>query len=526
MYSVQLELGLLEDASLKFDEAMQGSKANISASYGVACCSLLLANKNIEDGKFGSALEMLSKGIKAISSFVNEECNCTILKLLGDLYSHGYKLPLTVFGGIDLHDIKSKQQFLEKGYVAYESCLETLKQNVTKTGNDLLTSSILSDMASNLMLQAQFQMNRKNEVDEKVLLLLTRAREHYSKAIQLNELDASLWCGLGCSLFHLDQILSQHAFCRAAQLDTQYADAWANLGFSYAERSKFIECEAAINVLTQVADTPLMWILRGIVLEKTATDTSDAVEKFQNASDAYRACLQTSQNQSALLGLASTCRRCGIDAQSTDNIFKNAVKHITSRESYSSLSLFLSASDKEDALPHFLYKIMEIESGKDDIECSVFNDLVEYVENFNQSCSTNYLADEKEQTLNLAQSYVHMNPDDGEGWLRLAKRMVMEFTQLKSPSEHQRNLMIDTVRRANLILKGAVVEPVTVASSSIGNVQKSVVVRAVKATELSDAEVLSSWVQDHVSERESSKCLQRALLLDPENRIARVKLLQ
>ena len=532
---VELELGLLEEAALKFDEVLVNESSNITASFGVASCCLLLATRKIGDGKFGAALDTLTKGIVSLTPFMNEEHrHFCILKLLGDLYSQGFKIPEGAFSKVNLDIISEskymkqvypKKQFLAQGYDVYCKCLDRIQNNTDILGSDLLVASALNDMATNLMLQAHLQMKSNVYLDESTISILSRARDCYTKAIQSNELDASLWCGLGCSLFHLDQMLSQHAFCRAIQLDKNSSDAWANLGFSYADNEKVPQCEAAIDVLTQVADTPLMWILRGFVLEKKTSTLSNVIDNLRNASDAYRACLQTSKMKSALLGLASSCRRFGFHKDC--NEIEKAIQRDASKESHSSASLYLSLSDtKRDEVTFFLQKVMELENGMKDTECCLFDELVRNIEACHRDSSPPHqpLLNE-EFGIDAAQRHVHMNPDDGEAWLKLAKGMLVEFTNLKSPSEQHRSLLIFSVQRANLILKTAITAPVT--SSTPGSLHQSVIIRSVNAALISDAEAMSSWVRGQNEKNgkiKSSQNLQRALILDPENRLARIKI--
>ena len=66
----------------------------------------------------------------------------------------------------------------------------------------------------------------------------------------------------------------------------------------------------AFDCLTQIADTPLMWIGRGLAHEVLAGSEESLVDQdihLMNAADAYRAALQVNQNTAALLGLRCAC---------------------------------------------------------------------------------------------------------------------------------------------------------------------------------------------------------------------------
>ena len=61
--------------------------------------------------------------------------------------------------------------------------------------------------------------------------------------------------------------------------------------------------------LTQVADTPLMWICRAALIEQEAlVRVGDEKLLMSQAADAYRAALQVTKHPSALLGLSLSCR--------------------------------------------------------------------------------------------------------------------------------------------------------------------------------------------------------------------------
>lgn len=547
--TVELELGLLDDAALKFEQVLMDTETSsrFSASYGLASCMLLSANRNIEEGKYGATLNDLIKGIKSLTSFVKDDAHSNficVLKSLGDLYSHGYRIPSPVFVGLKQDKIKgdlcfeSKEDFLKQGELVYMQLLE----KVEKTEMDLkdfddrsLLTAALNDVGTNLLLQARLHCDSLMEesssntpiIDDKAASLLDQSKEFFIRAIESNQLDPISWCGLGCALYSRDTMLSQHAFCRALQLDKNCAEAWVNLSLIYGEENKLRASEETIDALTQVADTPLMWIARGLLLEKTAHQGENVEEKLHSASDAYRACLQTSRDPSALLGLALTCRRLGLSDESKSDDYKLTAEEVASKESHANLSMFLDSSGPNDWTAQFLHGVMEIEGGNEGTELGT--DLAAKVINSLQTSTVTtgnhkHTDRERKQTIDAAQQDVMMNPDNGESWLSLAKCLILSLSEVEKPTKKSRELVVDVIGRAKQILKAAVNEPTTLYPTSVSSIaHKSMVLRSIKATQLSDVHALSSWVPDQ-DEIASSHDLQRALLLDPENCFARAQL--
>jgi len=333
------------------------------------------------------------------------------------------------------------------------------------------------------------------------------------------------WCGLGCALCPLDIMLSQHAFCRALQLDKNCTEAWVNLSLLYGDQDVLEASEETIDALTQVADTPLMWIARGLLLEKKASQGNRSEEKLQCASDAYRACLQTSRDPYALLGLALTCRRLGFDNESNCNDYKTTAEEIARKESHSTLSIFLDSSGGSNPAAELLHSVMRIEQGGGEAKSEMMTLVHKAIsslgisEAIDDEGKTSGL-DEKEM-LGIAHQNVLKNPDDGENWLALAKHLILAFTEVENPSKQSCKLVYDTLERAKYILKTAATQPATLYPTNISSsTHKTMVSKSVAGTTLSEAYALSSWVQ-HVDVRKNSHYLQRSLILDPENCFAR-----
>lgn len=308
---------------------------------------LYLARGRIQEGKFGSCLSLLTKGAARLKTLVSKVNNggskssyCE-LKLLGDIYSCGYSLPLYAFSQSEAgeprsdskeesfsRDVEKKLSFLIEGENAYSLALTVAREGSDEQDDaQWLVAAAAVDLGTNLLSQANVVLlapgkdggkTDGNSSSTSVMKssrlrgLITRSVNAYLCAIDSYPRDSAAWCGLGCALITVDPILSQHAFSRGVQLDPSLAASWSNLSLLYASHDKEKSSEV-LDQITQVEDTPLAWIGRGFLLEKTAMEwTDDEVVReacLLKAADAFRSALQIQQHPAALLGLSLNCRR-------------------------------------------------------------------------------------------------------------------------------------------------------------------------------------------------------------------------
>uniref|UniRef100_A0A7S0GD35 Uncharacterized protein n=2 Tax=Proboscia inermis TaxID=420281 RepID=A0A7S0GD35_9STRA len=360
------------------------------AAYGRASCLLAFAKRSAAEGKSGLAYNELLQGISCIlDNLVSEEINLDgsllsyssefgcALKLLGDLFSLGAILPPDVFKpnretfcsqkeSIVKNEVRNNLYdeqiaFVAKGEAAYETSSSLISAQLLGDEERIATAAIACDLGTNHLLQARLlsssftegsggltqtslnDMSKISEIEDK----LKKSSNSFRAAISANEVVAPAWCGLGCALSGTDPLLAQHCFSRSIELDGTFPDAWANLGLLYAERGAQVACDLALDGLTQVADTPLMWICRGLILETKSSVMSEAHDSdFLKAADAYRAALQVSNHPSALLGLALTCRRLGIDSETSHvgpgEKYTEAAKAMAMTESMVNMDLYQS----------------------------------------------------------------------------------------------------------------------------------------------------------------------------------------
>jgi superkiller protein 3 len=372
---IDLDLGLYTDAAEKCSRVLSMEDSALHyyhrmAAYIEGKSCLFLAKSCIQEGKFGSSLSHLEKGIARLSSLSIHETSsmnhyCEI-KLLGDLYSLGNSLPSYAFetispdgentekvGNFSNNGTQNQLSFLMKGEQAYTLAMDIIKrEDEIECTDTALVAAAAIDLATNLLSQTRLVLLANSEDANKsgnqINHLIARSVNAYVLAIDVCPHDPSAWCGLGCALIAVDPIMSQHAFSRALQIDPSFASSWSNISLMYANKNTQ-KCSEILDHLAEVDDTPLMWIGRGFLFEINAsgedwTDenggTSSRAGCFTKAADAYRAALQIMQHPAALLGLSMTCRRA--TSETNDLVYNDLVEKVTKFESMTSLVIHQS----------------------------------------------------------------------------------------------------------------------------------------------------------------------------------------
>jgi len=320
--------------------------------------------------------------------------------------------------------------------------------------------------------------------------LVTRSINAYLRAVDSSPHEAPAWCGLGCALVAVDPLLSQHAFSRALQLDASLADSWSNIGLLYANFDTE-KCSEILDCLTQVEDTPLMWVGRGFLLEKTSREWKDqdlAREAcLTKAADAYRAALQIMQHPAALLGLSLTCRRADPGLQKSNNfVYSSLADHASKFESRMSMVIHQNMTGEGNIGASYVSGLSQIEEGLNRVNgCDGFEcvdllteaktaldhvgicsenergslpmaqceidlsvsmslhltktvefpyDLIKNATNQASSVSSRQCLDEIGHATNPcngldeARNNVYLNPESGEVWLIFAKKLAQELS--------------------------------------------------------------------------------------------------
>ena len=312
---VELELSLFDEAVEKFGRVLEEEEgsSHALAAYGQGVALLYIAQRDLIDGKAGLAMSHIKRAIQSCENF-SFSFGCT-RKLLGDLYSFGALLPPDLFARNADEDaaetISTQLEFIREGEKAFRSVRE-----VQSADSSLLKAQASCDVGANILLQAQL-LECLTHGPKKIALeiddLYERSRKDFETSLGFDSVYAPAWCGLGCSVLSKDPLLAQHAFSRCIQIEQTFPDAYANIGFLYTSKSAFTPSKSVMNALTQVADTPMMWMNRAFILERDAaksltSDQGKAAATISQASDAYRAAMQVMKHPESQLGLAMTSR--------------------------------------------------------------------------------------------------------------------------------------------------------------------------------------------------------------------------
>ena len=548
-----MELGLFDEAATKFAIVLdRGNDPFLPiASYGHGSALLSMAQRDIEDGKAGSAYVHIKRAVEICQS-LSKDFGCA-RKLLGDLYSSSFALPADVF--LDKEDnsdpldtqnlLKSQLLFVTIGEQSYR---ESVEHQVSDDEDELriLKSSSICDTGVNILLQAQLRQRMceesfggKTELSKESLDDCKRAEKEFCEAIELNPLNAAAWCGLGCAVAMNDPILAQHAFSRSLQIDKMLPDPYANVGVLYSDHGKFHASDSVMDALTQVADTPMMWINRAINLERNAdkylsTDPSLSESNIGRASDAYRASLQVMQHPAAMLGLAATCR---LEINVKDST--SASTESRRRESIAQMEKYIGKTNSSNVSSVLLSHLMKIEKGilssrkdwgsdivsasKQSLAASLSDPRsenaglqlasIKLASQCSPSDSTLPTSASEEKSLSLARQ-IGMEPNRADLWLCWAKQLT---------KERSLNPARTAVSRAIAILSKEL------------ELSRGSNARNVNAVQFSEALSLSCWLEkleglkedvddESNEEYQQSLNLQRSLMMCPTNQLARAAL--
>ena len=370
---MELELGLFDEAEQKFARAMKSADDEILpvAAYGYGVALLSMARRDNQDGKAGSAFNLLRQGVQGCQT-LGDQTNICGLKLLGDLYSFGASLPPDVFVDVGessssslLSDealLRSQVEFISKGKYAYNHAQSLIDGSSEES--DVLRASLVTDVGSNLVLQAQLLsdweskgLHRQSSFESSSLF--ESAAIEFRHALELSPTYAPAWCGLGCTLVRSDPLLAQHAFARSLELEKLAPDPYANLSFLYTGHRRYNESARVSDALTEVADTPMMWINRALILEHAVASKPGGPHSrhdIMQAADAYRAALQVVKHPSAMVGLALTCRM-------TTDEYKSADDNAMVTESHSYVSEYLGMVGDYDLPTVLMDGVLRMEAG-------------------------------------------------------------------------------------------------------------------------------------------------------------------
>jgi tetratricopeptide (TPR) repeat protein len=558
---VELELGLFDDAVQKFELVLARKEPNSHpiASYGHATALLTMAERDLGDGKAGSAYRNTLLAIESCLKSDNK-FGCT-WKLLGDLYTFGASFPPSVYsesGGLTGNDvdncIERQILFVAEGEEAYRSSLKAQTQGAKPADEDDLELKCLlqCDIATNILLRAQILdpvgVGSNDPIGND---LYERAATAFRAAIESNPLHAASWCGFGCAVINKDPLLAQHAFCRSIQLEKMFADAYANVGFLYTSMYKFSSSRSAMEALTQVADTPMMWMNCAFLLEREAemilrkgNANTGPEELIVRSADAYRAALQVMKHPDAQFGLSLASRVTNAKSATQKNDSNPFWKTFHRIEGSSLMQEYMGASFRTRGVANVLNGVMSIEKaveaspeakwseesyreGKEMLN-SALGELDENTDCLNVPLlrniagPTNIDVDiirpatlDEQSNQGSIQRRILCYPDRADLWMSLAK----DFVQNDSLEA-----AMEAAVRASAMLTGDLSHP----QQNNGGCTS-----IVDAQQISEALSLEGWLRilsqtepSGMGDKSASFCFQQALFMNPENILARQALVQ
>jgi tetratricopeptide (TPR) repeat protein len=601
-----MELGLLNEASEKFQRVLDSAEidSHIDASYGLASCMLASARQAQEEGKFGIALSHLKRGIATLNILIDSHLDRNfycIWKMLGDLYSLGFLIPISAFANVDSDGCRQKLDFIAQGHAAYSHVVSHISKldpsNSPKEVISTVLGTAFNDLGINCLLRARICAELKYEgsglgkstcwvdvvKDEDVHELLDSAISYFTDAVIYNPLSPRCWAGIGYALIARNPVIAQHAFCRALQVDKSNVDAWANLCLLYLHHDDIHASEQCVDSLTQVSDSAIMWLARGFHAEKSIVlEPCKRTHVLAKAFDAYQASLQISRQQGALLGLSLIARKiaqlknqaCNNDSEfalflressanleiylnfsGSYNIGAIALSGITSIEEAINLKLEGHISSE---LVHILIQkganllqntqeivdsfCQENFAGKEETRNKIYavngmrrnvydsasveditNEVIAYTDAAkrfsNNKCdlsSDSYI--EERTSIRFARQNLLSNPSDSLLWLELGKALLQGLTSTSTMESYEAAFAAVKRSKETMILQ--------VSNSSRFDSVHSInqtSTSSPSSSRLSEVFALSYSMHDIclVTRKRNTYDLQKSLLLDPENYIAR-----
>jgi len=438
-------------------------------------------------------------------------------------------------------------EFISRGEDAFRSSLKT--QNAGDEEDRLdNNSSILCDIALNILLQAQLLSSIQIDGNSKeVIDKYDRAAEAFRLTIEYNPIHAASWCGLGCSVLKIDPLLAQHAFSRCVQIEAMSPDAYANVGFLYTSKLAINASRSTMEALTQVADTPMMWMNCAFILEREAErslvkdNRGKPEDNISQAADAYRASLQVMRHPEAQLGLSLTGRMMHSKEETKQDVPFLNLCTLKKKDCFSFMNEYMDFNGKGAA--SIIQGVMSIEKGSsippyaiwqkeifmkgketagliqaqegENISFKSFNTdsidkLAVAVETPIEGKKKNKCSSSVSMEETNLQRLIWNQPDRADLWLLLAKEFI-ENGAIESAST--------ATSRASFMLSQELMLSYRINGQTPSFVDAKIISEAIS---------LEFWLKEILMKKSSVEAtyrLQRALMMDPGNAVARKGLL-
>jgi hypothetical protein len=306
-----------------------------------------------------------------------------------------------------------------------------------------------------------------------------------------------------------------------------------------------------MSALTQVADTPAMWMNRAFILERGVVDHLDqdpsrAEQDIAQAADAYRAALQVMKHPDAQLGLSLTGRMMAGEDALKDEKVRSLVYAAQRKDSSALMTEFLGASNRLRAPASLFGGVMALEQAAENARVDWSDELFEFGEGLtNKSLNTEGVgeildanvvrscfendedATRKEEKrsdfpleVSLQRQILH-EPDRPELWLSLARNLVGSLDE--SSPNHSIESAIAAAQRATSMMTENLARPHRIHGNAASFLDAEMV---------SEGLSLIHWLRRSEGEKEeksddlSTYELQRSLMMCPNNPLAREALKQ
>eukprot|EP01133_Synstelium_polycarpum_P009178 gene9178-10769_t len=264
-------LGLADDAVAAFDAVLRALPSHVPALKGRAECHLTRARDLASKHCARMAVEALTDAETSITKATTADKGMVSLwKLKGDIATTFH----TIFG-----DDTNVDQKLKDGAQAYIEAL------ALKPGE----SGLLHDLALNHHLQA-VRARVSGATTEVLDALLKTSIKAACQAINAAPSDARMWNMLGIVLMDSHPSHSQHAFVRAAQLDSTAVMPFNNLASLYMATNNLDLAQSAL--LIGKANDPTsssIWSLQGL-LHEVKDGQDEALAEYSHISIALESC--------------------------------------------------------------------------------------------------------------------------------------------------------------------------------------------------------------------------------------------
>lgn len=321
----------LQKSKARFEYALTLDDNDVIALKGLGSVYLGLAYEHIAMGWTQGAARDIRSGLNAIkkniSSFTNNIFDdffwICIYKLKGDLCVLARSVgPLDlkfsdIFSSTELANIPSwlveNNENIFDDQINYIIEAEESFNKVINfaTKNESLTSDSYFDLASayyqhsTILLLAAGQGSGFISTEEllthgNALDMLLKAKEMFSRGLELDPLHSRCWNGLGLCLFKSYDIqLRRFCFVRATQIDNNAA-AYSNLGIDLLASDQENEAQECFSALQLIESNPSVWVSLGCAFEMR-TPTKDSINKTY---DSFQAACEIAKPVDSLLGSA------------------------------------------------------------------------------------------------------------------------------------------------------------------------------------------------------------------------------